>query len=236
MLVVWLGFEVHVSPRFAGSAWGGALAVTGSLLMLVPAAYILVKRIKRIRNLLHPRISMRTLLAIHIYAGVIGPILVILHTGHKFESALGVALTSLTLIVVLSGFIGRYLLARINRALRHSDSLIRELERRYEETGDQLRESDPDSASRLLRDARRAFPGLLLRPSEPLGPEPSPIRRAVALSDAIADLEYSHRIQATVKRMFQAWLKTHIVLSCALYFLMALHVWASIHFGIRWFE
>ena len=30
MFILWLGFLVHRSPRFAGSLWGGVLAVTGS--------------------------------------------------------------------------------------------------------------------------------------------------------------------------------------------------------------
>ena len=30
MLVLWLGFLVHRSSRFAGSAWGGLLGVSGA--------------------------------------------------------------------------------------------------------------------------------------------------------------------------------------------------------------
>ena len=32
LLVLWLGFLVHRDPRFAGSAWGGVLGVSGALL------------------------------------------------------------------------------------------------------------------------------------------------------------------------------------------------------------
>ena len=39
MLLLWLGFIVHLSPRFPGSLWGGVLGVSGALLMLWPLAY-----------------------------------------------------------------------------------------------------------------------------------------------------------------------------------------------------
>ena len=95
MLVVWIGFLFHRSPRFAGSFWGGLLGVSGALMMLVPLAYLFVKRIKWLRSRVKKRVSMRTLLAWHVYAGIIGPILVLLHTGHKFVSPLGITLTTM---------------------------------------------------------------------------------------------------------------------------------------------
>ena len=59
MLILWLGFPFHESPRFAGSLWGGVLGVAGGLLMLVPLLYLVVKRIKRIKKnppfSVHPR-------------------------------------------------------------------------------------------------------------------------------------------------------------------------------------
>src|SRR6266508_6388102 len=78
-LILWLGFFVHRSPRFAGSPWGGVLGVSGAALMLVPLAYMIVKRVSPLKKAVTQRVSMRTLLAWHIYAGVLGPILAILH-------------------------------------------------------------------------------------------------------------------------------------------------------------
>ncbi len=39
LYIVWLGFPVHAAPGFAGSFWGGVLAVSGAALMLVPLLY-----------------------------------------------------------------------------------------------------------------------------------------------------------------------------------------------------
>jgi hypothetical protein len=69
MLLLWLGFLVHRDPRFAGSFWGGVLGVSGAALMLVPLAYSLVKRVKWVQERVWRWVSMRTLLAWHIYAG-----------------------------------------------------------------------------------------------------------------------------------------------------------------------
>src|SRR5712691_9933608 len=121
LLVFWLGFLVHVDRRFPGSVVGGALAIVGSLLMLVPLMHMVVKRLIGVRGS-----TLRTWLTLHIYAGLVGPILVVLHTGHKFDNPLGVLLTLMTLIVVLSGFVGRYLLQQTSRHLREKrDELAR---------------------------------------------------------------------------------------------------------------
>src|SRR5260370_32632342 len=94
MLLLWLGFTVHISPEFAGSFWGHLLGISGACLMLVPLVYLIIKRVKPLNRFVTRLVPMRTLLAWHIYAGVIGAILVLLHTGHKFQSVLGTALTA----------------------------------------------------------------------------------------------------------------------------------------------
>ena len=116
LALLWLGFLAHRSPDFAGSAWGGVFAVSGAALMLVPAIYSMVKRIAPLRRAVGP--GMRTFLVWHIYAGLAGAALVLVHSGHKFQSPLGIALTAMTLLVVLSGFVGRYLLGFISEDAR----------------------------------------------------------------------------------------------------------------------
>src|SRR5690242_11432182 len=122
MPLLWLGFLVHQDPRFAGSLWGGMLGISGSLLMTVPLAYLFIKRIKALKDFVTRYVSMPTLLAIHIYAGIVGPILAILHTGHKLDSGLGIALTAMTITVVISGFVGRYLLTYAGREIKEKQS------------------------------------------------------------------------------------------------------------------
>lgn len=238
LLILWLGFSVHESPRFAGSLMGGVLAVSGSALMLIPFAYLIIKRVKPLKRWVTKRISMRTLLAWHIYAGVLGPILVLLHTGHKFESPLGIALTAMTLIVVVSGFVGRYLMQRIGKEVKEKTAQLQQLQASYDDTLQELRSSQADQVQAIRPFAgmvSRLFAGFAFRRSGDERDANNVSRRAIALTDAIADLEFAIRTHETFKKAFGRWLKLHIALSCVLYVLLALHVWAAIYFGLRWF-
>jgi hypothetical protein len=237
LLILWLGFAFHRSPRFAGSLAGGVLAVTGSALMLVPLAYLVIKRIKPLKNVATARVSMRTLLAIHVYAGVLGPILVLLHTGHKFESHLGIALTAMTLIVVVSGFTGRYLMNQFSETIHEKMEMLTRLELAYRATAAEVA-AKPEYVA-VVRPFSgffsRVFAGMFLPSRETnLAAVPAPIR-ALRLAQSMADLEYAIKTHEAFKRAFRIWLKLHIVLSFTLYALLGLHVWSSIHFGLRWF-
>ena len=237
LLLFWLGFLFHRSPRFAGSLWGGVLAVSGATLMLVPLAYLVVKRIKPLKQWVTRFVSMRTLLAWHIYAGVLGPILVILHTGHKFESPLGIALTAMTLLVVASGFLGRYLMSQFSQTIREKKEMLTQMEMAYRETAGEMA-AHPEQVALLRPWAgfwSRLAAGLFLRTPGAGSEEMSPAVRALRLAGSMADLEYAIKTHATFKLWFGKWLKFHIVISFVLYGLLALHVWAAIYFGLRWF-
>ncbi|MBX9792605.1 MAG: hypothetical protein K2Y37_27205 [Pirellulales bacterium] len=234
MLVLWLGFLVHRSPRFAGSLWGGMLGISGAALMLVPLAYMVVKRIGPLKRLVTRRIAMRTLLTWHIYAGILGPILALLHTGHKFVSPLGIALTALMLLVVLSGFLGRYLLSQFSDQIRTKKEMLTQLEIAYQQTAGEL-SAQPQQIAMLS-----PLTGLLSRLGARLAwahgnvAELPVSARALRISESMADLEYAIKTHETFKRLFGHWLRFHIVISLILYGLLALHIWAGIYFGLRW--
>lgn len=224
VLVVLAGSLFHVSPRFAGSTAGGFLGVSGALLMLVPLAYSLIKRVKPLKARVTRHVSMRTLLAWHIYAGLLGPLLVLIHSGHKYQSALGVALTGLTLIVVLSGYVGRYLLRYINQEVREKRTLAKQLHEAY----DRLVSSHAGARQARTETLREGLDGASTLADTPRG--------VADLVTSIADVEFAIRSHQLIKSWFTRWLRLHILLSAALYVLLALHVWAGIHFGLRWFS
>jgi hypothetical protein len=235
MLITWLGFAVHQSPRFAGSFWGGVLAVSGATLMLFPLLYLFIKRVPFLKRFVTRVVSMRTLLTWHIYAGVIGPILVLLHTGHKFESALGIALTGMTLVVVVSGFIGRYLMSFIAEELREKRDALAGLRKEYDALVAAVAKN-PQTAEQvgMLRHVQArlltwafAGHGQEARLSTPA--------KALRLAESIADVEYAIASHEHFKRAFGVWLKFHIVISLVLYALLGLHVWSAVYFGLRWF-
>jgi hypothetical protein len=237
ILVVWGGAVFHVSPRFAGSPFGGALGVTGALLMLVPLVYLVIKRVKPIKAAVTRLVSMRTLLSWHIYAGLVGSLLVLLHTGHKFESVLGISLTALTLIVVFSGFVGRYLLRRIGSDVRSKREMLSQLYEAYDVASEQLAK-EPERR-RFVVPLRKALSRAFLTewPATD-GPAVMDVASPVSVAklvDSISDVESAIEAREILKRWFSRWLRLHILLAVSLYVLLVLHVWAGIHFGLRWF-
>ena len=92
LVLTWLGFLFHRDPEFPGSGLGSAFGIAGAVLMLVPLAYPIVKRIPFFHDRITPYVSLQTLVTIHVYVGILGPVFTIIHTGHKFDSPLGIAL------------------------------------------------------------------------------------------------------------------------------------------------
>lgn len=232
MLLLWLGFVVHRSPRFAGSLWGGMLGISGALLMLVPLLYLIVKRIPILREMVTKQVSMRTLLAWHIYAGILGPILALLHTGHKFVSPLGIALTAFMMIVALSGFAGRYLMSHFTETIREKKEMLTQLEIAYWQTvGQTASLTDQIAFSPSFGRFRPRMAGIFSGRGASTVPT-----HVLQLVESMADLEYALKTHETFKRLFTGWLRFHIFISFLLYALLFLHVWAGIHFGLRWFS
>lgn len=232
LLLSLLGFLLHSSPRFAGSAMGAVFGIAGAVLMLIPLAYPIVKRIHFINERITKRVSLQTLLAVHVYAGILGPLLAIIHTGHKYESWLGITLTAVMLLVVVSGFVLRYLLTFVTHEIKDKLLLL------------QTARGDLDHAWGVLENTPVERLGL---PSSPLLAAGlasigidlstgSPAGEVTRTAEAVADLEYAVRTHEFFKRWFARCLAVHIVLSVLLYVLLGLHIWAGIHFGLRWFS
>lgn len=148
------------------------------------------------------------------------------------------ALTGMMLLVVLSGFTGRYLMSQFTQTIREKKEMLTQLELAYRQTAGELA-AHPEQAA-ILRPLAglwtRLAVGLLL-PAVGAGREveSAPVR-ALRLADSIADLEYAIKSHERFRRWFASWLKFHILISLILYVLLALHVWSGIYFGLRWFR
>lgn len=225
-----LGFLVHVSPRFPGSLAGSLVGIAGAVLMMVPLLYLIVKRAPLLRTAVTRVVSMRTLLAVHIYAGVLGPILGAVHSAHKFRSPLGVSLTGMMLVVVLSGYVGRHLLGQITSAVQGRRAELASLTAAFEQAA---RSAPAPAAETVRRGFLARLASRLLTPvGAPAGARTQP--DLVRLADALADVEYAVRAEDVVRRLFTAWLRLHIVIAMVLYGLLALHVWSGLYYGLRW--
>ncbi|MBX9608014.1 MAG: hypothetical protein K2Y51_17470 [Gammaproteobacteria bacterium] len=232
LLLAWLGFLVHRAPRFAGSGIGAAFGIAGAVLMVVPLVYTVAKRIPSIKARLTARLSLQTMLNLHVYTGILGPLLAIIHTGHKYDSWLGIALTSVMLLVVVSGFAVRYLLTYVVHEITDKLALL------------QTARGDLDSAWGALE---RLPAKLRASPEAPImaaslaslgfsSQVGAPARAVTQIAESVADLEYAIRMHEFFKRWFSRSLKLHIVLSIFLYVLLALHIGSGIYFGLRWLQ
>lgn len=230
LVFAWLGFLLHSSPRFAGSGLGAVFGISGAVLMLVPLVYVLAKRIPFLNKLLTRHVSMQAWLSVHIYTGIFGALLALIHSGHKYHSPLGIALTATMLLVVVSGIVLRYLVPFVNVDMREKLLLL------------QTARGDLDSAWGVLEKSPTQRMGL---PKLPLltaalaaiglpAAFDTPAVRVTALAEGVADLEYSIRTHELLMRWFSRALKLHIFLSVAMYALLTGHVASGIYFGLRW--
>ena len=96
----------------ASDFYGHLIGILGFLLMLATETlYSLRKRSRRAR---WGRMS--AWLEFHIFTGLVGPYLVLLHSSWKFNGVAGVAML-LTGVIVVSGFIGRHIYTAVPRSL-----------------------------------------------------------------------------------------------------------------------
>ncbi len=229
LILTWLGFLVHQSPRFAGSGWGAILGIAGAALMLIPLVYSIAKRLPFLRGRITHHVSMPSLLSWHVWTGIVGPLLAIVHTGHKYDSWLGILLTTSVMLVVVSGFAVRFLLTYVRHEIADKLALLQTARGDLDQAWGAL-----DNAPLGIRELPRAT--ILSATLASLGIEQSsggPAAEVIRLADSIADLEYAIRMHEFLKRWFSRSLVLHIALSVLLYAFLAMHVAAGIYFGLR---
>ena len=99
---------------------------------------------------------MSTWLDFHIFTGLVGPYLVLLHSSWKFNGLAGIVML-LTVVIVASGFIGRYIYTAVPRTAEGAEIEAAQLERQIAEVDGELRrllaDSSTDTRSLLQRAA-----------------------------------------------------------------------------------
>jgi len=96
----------------AAEFFGHTLGVVGFILMLMTETlYSLRKRSRMARWG-----RMASWLQFHIVTGIVGPFMILLHSSWKFNGLAGIV-TLMTVVIVFSGFVGRYIYTRIPRSI-----------------------------------------------------------------------------------------------------------------------
>lgn len=108
------GWQMHrardITPE---TGLGYALGIVGSLLMLMLLLYPLRKRLASMRFFG----GVRGWFRLHMILGVVGPVLIVLHSNFSFGSMNSTVAFVSMLVVAGSGLVGRFLYARIHRGL-----------------------------------------------------------------------------------------------------------------------
>ncbi len=107
----------------ARELFGHSIGIIGFILMLMTETLYTLR--KRSRSARWGR--MQSWLQFHIFTGLVGPYMVLLHTSWKFNGLAGMVML-MTVVIVASGFLGRYIYTSVPRTVDGIEIEANELE------------------------------------------------------------------------------------------------------------
>lgn len=246
---VYIAYEIVTIPD-GGHPFGHALGILGSVLMIMTE--ILYSARKRLSFFKFGQV--RHWLSFHIFTGIVGPALVLMHTGLEFRGLAGLT-TLMTALVVGSGFIGRYIYTAVPRTLAGVEVDRRTLEQELLQQQAVLQEwsagksaqvqllmagtntavltqdlSILDVLNHRLREwqeqqqTRRAIRQLEKEEKTKLGEIEKLLRQQQRLVRQIRSLQ-------TVRKLMGWWHIAHVPLGMTLFTSMTIHIIATIYYG-----
>lgn len=264
------GFSYYMTPyaqrphhpqygqlRPAGSL-GLAFGIAGSAMMILMLIYSLRKRTK----LLGRSLPLQNLLEFHIYLGIIGPLLILLHTSFKVQGLVAVSFWSMV-AVALSGFFGRYLYLQIPRNIQGNELSLQEIEQMNNYLAQDLKSSfalDDETFRRveticdnsvrigdgtisailsLLRDdifrpfARRKLARVL---SSALPLRAEQLQSFLEISFERVQVKRRIAALARVQQLFHYWHVIHKPFAIVMYIIMGVHIGVALWTGYGWFN
>jgi hypothetical protein len=238
------------TPASSG-LFGHGLGVVGFVLML--ATETLYSLRKRARGRVFGRLS--SWLQWHIVTGIVGSYMVLLHTAWQFNGLAGVV-TLLTIVVVGSGFVGRYLYTAIPRTVDGAELTLADLESQLMAGATRLEILAPSRAAPGETPTRLRLPPLAATPGGALTSviarpligwrDRAAIRRTLdelgSQDQATADelrrlIDERHRLLRQIERLSIArrllalWHTVHIPIGVALFILSFVHIGAAIYYA-----
>lgn len=229
MVLITLGYlivqGVNKAVPSASSLWGHTIGIIGFLMMLMTETlYSLRKRTRRSRWG-----KMSNWLEFHIFTGLVGPFMVLLHPGWQFKGLAGV-LSLLTILIVISGFIGRYIYTAIPRTADGIEVSLGELERQSDDIERALarlvRINDKKNASEIAKsDTAIAGSGFsadsrqIKQAQIKLEREQNRLRRIIAS-------------RQSSRRLFSLWHTIHIPIGLTVFMIAFIHIGAAIYYSV----
>jgi hypothetical protein len=236
----------------SGGRIGHPLGVAGSTMMVLMLGYSLRKRVSILRHLG----PLARWLDVHIFLGVVGPLLVVLHSSFKVQGLVAFSFWSM-IAVATSGVFGRYLYLQIPRTRAGEEINLAALERVDAELGERLRRQfrlDAATLGRLetLAAGPPARGGLLSTLVVMLSDDLTRRRRLRAFARACPGVplpvrrEFGRVVQekAEARRrillwtrlhdLFHYWHVVHKPFAVVMYVFMVVHVAVAVWTGYAW--
>ncbi len=251
---VYVAYEILAEPR-GSHPLGHSLGIIGTVLMIMTEVLYSLRKRTRLLNWGGP---VRLWLSFHIFTGIVGPFLVLMHTGLEFKGLAGISML-LTVIVVASGFIGRYLYTALPRTLTgvaatHHE--IMEEAQAIQTTLVQFQAQKPLQVQRLVSElgqrkgGRNPFLTVFgrtyyhwrfrwrlrqaVRKLDQL--EASQQKRLEELLSRKRELDRQIEMLETARRLLGYWHILHIPFGLTLFFSVAIHIVATLYFRAGLFQ
>jgi hypothetical protein len=248
--------DMHVQLKPAG-VWGHGLGIVGSAMILLLLLYSARKR--RRFGLRFGRLS--RWLDVHIFFGVMGPLLITLHTAMKFHGIVSISYFSMV-AVALSGVFGRYVYMQIPRDARgHALGLedardrLSSIQESLVETYGASRQAVQavqdfasigttgggskirDILTSLRQDITLKLRARRLRRRLSRGDHPIPremIDEVIGLAREAALLQRRVTLLNSMSELLHYWHVFHKPFAYIMLFVMIVHVGVTVAFGYKW--
>ncbi len=232
----------------ASDLFGHSIGILGFILMLMAETLYTMR--KRSRSARWGRMS--NWLQFHIFSGLVGPYMVLLHTSWKFNGLAGMVML-LTIIIVASGFLGRYIYTSVPRNVDGIEIEANDLEQQIRSIDNDLQNwisSHPEkyrtlsnrlSATSISKGNRLVFGRAFEEWNDRLKwwRESSRIDRsarvqAKQLNDLLKQERKLRRQLASIiltRRLLGLWHAIHIPIGMALFAAAFIHIFAAIYYA-----
>lgn len=226
----------------ASDFFGHSLGVVGFLLMLMTE--ILYSLRKRSRSARWGRVS--SWLQFHIVTGLVGPYMVLLHSSWKFNGLAGIVML-MTVVVVISGLIGRYIYTAIPRTVDGMEMEANELKEQIDALEEEIgvwMAKRPEVSGQVKSFTTASVPAMTKLFGEvryrfnqwSLGRKMNPGTRAQMvylgeLERRRRSLVRQRRSTAQARRLMALWHTIHVPIGLALFTAAFIHIGAAIYYA-----
>ena len=215
------------TQAMSGTLISHIIGIAGTIIILFTLIYPLRKRILGIRGKKNP-------ISHHVYYGLIGSILVVLHAGHSMGSLIGNLVYLSMVLVVMSGIVGRHLFKKFFKTIKEQKTNINTLKTLF---GQRKLEIDTGMCRKYLELENYSGPGVDSDLSGVEDIDGAVQARCEELNDlaaSLAESEYILQVYTGTKTLFSRWIRIHIYLAVLLFAILIVHILTNLYYGLKW--